>query len=135
MGSRKRCENVTAMPSRMVVAALLTLAMYWPMFKCRAPCVDRRESSNRSVFARVLPGCSASGGGALLLAPTSDAVEACLSRRGREFGEAIGLAGGRGARGEAAHLLRAVVVGGACGRLVLAERVDAAGAVRGGRAR
>src|SRR6185369_10388824 len=40
MGSRKRCENVTAMPSRMVLAAFDTLAMYSAKFIRECSSVD-----------------------------------------------------------------------------------------------
>src|SRR3954471_15940248 len=40
MGSRNRCENVTAMPSRMVLAAFETLAMYSAKFIRECSSVD-----------------------------------------------------------------------------------------------
>src|SRR5437868_14714584 len=58
IGSRKRCENVTAIPSKIVFAALDTLAMYSAKFirKCSStglPPLARKRSRNRGLSSTV----------------------------------------------------------------------------------
>ena len=57
IGSRKRCENVTAIPSRMVLAAFDTLAMYSAKFirKCSSVDVHPLAMETSRLARRLLP--------------------------------------------------------------------------------